>query len=282
MSNHPEIGAPAPISAVAATTAITPGARKGTRWLSRDNRGTIGVIVAFGAIWQISSYFVPTYLFPSPVETLARAQVLLTDPVSYATILVTVSRIFIGFIVSSMFGIVLGMAMALVPAAYTVLRPFIALTMGIPSLTWVLFGILWFQSMDARVWFFMFVIVFPVTALSTYDGVRAIPHDLYQMSRSFRPSTYRHFKALVVPGSMPFIFSGLRVSLSFAGRIAVFAEALSAATGIGAKMFHANQVFDTPSLLVWTGVLIVILAVLDRFLDMVERRWFHWRRSIVE
>lgn len=282
MSRNPEIGVPAPLAAVRAGAGVHEGAPRRTAWLSRDNRGMLGIVVAFAALWQISSYFVPTYLFPSPAQTLARAQVLLTDPLSYSTIGVTVSRIFIGFIVSSLFGIVLGMAMALVPAAYTALRPFIALTMGIPSLTWVLFGILWFRSMDARVWFFMFIIVFPVTALSTYDGVRAIPHDLYQMSRSFRPSAYRHFKALVVPGSMPFIFSGLRVSLSFAGRIAVFAEALSAATGIGARMFHANQVFDTPSLLVWTGVLIVILAVLDRLLDMLERRWFHWRRSINE
>ena len=248
-------------------------------WLSRERIGTVAVVVLIFVVWEFGARFVPSYIFPGLSETLAKGRELLWQPATYFTVLTTLERIFIGFLLSSVFGIVLGVALALSRWVRIAFLPIVKIAMGVPSLTWVLFGILWFRSMEMRVWFFMFILVFPITAMNSYDGVRAIPQDLYQMVKSFRPSFLRLLKLLIVPSAMPFIFSGLRVSLSFAGRIAVFAEALSASSGIGASMFMSNQMFDTAGLLIWTIILVLILAAMDVVLDLAERHWFRWRRA---
>ena len=248
-------------------------------WLTQERIGTIAVIGLIFVAWEYGARYVPAYIFPGLSETVARGRDLLSQPTTYFTVLTTLERVFVGFLLSSVFGILLGVAMALSRIARVALFPIVKISMGVPSLTWVLLGILWFRSMEVRVWFFMFILVFPITALNTYDGVRAVPQDLYQMVRSFRPSFYHLLKMLIVPSAMPFIFSGLRVSLSFAGRIAVFAEALSASSGIGASMFMTNQMFDTAGLLIWTIILVVILAALDLILDVAEKKWFRWRRA---
>jgi NitT/TauT family transport system permease protein len=177
-------------------------------------------------------------------------------------------------------GIALGIAMGVSARVNDYLSPALKFVMGVPALTWVLLAIIWFKSTELRVWFMMFVLVFPIVATNTYDGVKAISDELYQSVRSLRPSRMRMLKMLIIPGATPFIFTGLRVALSFGGRIAVFAEALSASTGIGAAMYAMNQVFDSAGIIAWTFILIALLTALDSLLGLAERRWFRWRKGL--
>ena len=209
------------------------------------------------ALWQLSSAYIPEYILPSIAQVFDKGRALVVDPRTYSTIVATLQRIVGGFVLSAL-----------------------KFVMGVPALTWVLLAIIWFKSAELRVWFMMFVLVFPIVATNTYDGVRAIPHELYQSVRSLRPSRLRLLAMLIVPGATPFIFTGLRVSLSFGGRIAVFAEALSASSGIGAAMFAMNQVFDSAGIIAWTFILIALLSALDALLGIAERRWFRWRREL--
>lgn len=229
--------------------------------------------------WQISAGYIPEYIFPGIPKVLAKGFVLLEDKGTYQTVLMTLQRILGSFLLSSVIGISLGIAMAMSVRAKELLMPALKFVMGVPALTWVLLSIIWFRSTELRVWFMMFVLVFPIVATNTYDGVRAIPHDLYHMVRALRPTNAGMLRMLVIPAATPFIFTGLRVALSFGGRIAVFAEALSASTGIGAAMYSMNQVFDSAGIIAWTFILVAVLTLLDGALGLIELRWFRWRRD---
>jgi ABC-type nitrate/sulfonate/bicarbonate transport system permease component len=231
-------------------------------------------------IWQISSAYVPAYIFPTIPQVWAKLAQVLLDHGTYAAVADTLRRILGGFVSSSILGIAIGILIAMSRRANAMLGSLLRLILGIPALTWVLLAIIWFRSPELRVWFLMFVLVFPIVAVNTADGVRAVPAELYQMVRSLRPTSIGMLRMLILPATTPFIFSGLKVSLSFGGRIAVFGEALSASTGIGAAMYTANQLFDTAGILVWTGILIVLLTALDKILEVVESHWFKWRVSI--
>jgi NitT/TauT family transport system permease protein len=230
-------------------------------------------------VWQVSSAYVPEYIFPSIPRVFEKGVALFEDNATYGTVFVTLQRILGGFVISALFGIALGISMAMWRSVNDILMPSLKMVMGVPALTWVLLSIIWFRSTEMRVWFMMFVLVFPIVATNTFDGVRAIPHELYQMVRSLRPSSAGMLRMLVIPAATPFIFTGLRVSLSFGGRIAVFAEALSASTGIGAAMYSMNQVFDSAGIIAWTFILVALLSLLDIALGMAESRWFRWRRN---
>jgi NitT/TauT family transport system permease protein len=250
-------------------------------FVARGERlGTLASICAIAVFWYFSGRYIPSYVLPTIPSAVATLVKVLSTPETYVAVAQTLARILGGFTASAIFGIVLGVLMALWPVAQFTLRPLVRLIMGVPALTWVLLGIIWFRNMEVRVWFFMFIIVFPINSLNTYDGVRAIPQELYQMMRSLRPSTASLLRLLIIPAALPFIFSGLRISLSFAGRIAVFGEALAAGSGIGAEMMLADQMFDTGLIIVWTAILIVLLSILDAVLELAEKRLFAWRDEI--
>lgn len=255
-----------------------------TRWLGtqRDTLGTIIAVIIILLFWEFGGSYLPTYIFPTIPMAIDTTWDLLAEHSTYVSISETLIRILGGFSVSAVFGIAVGVVMATSPAFNFLARPLIRLIMGVPALTWVLFGVLWFRNPEVRVWFFMFIITFPITALNTYDGVRSVSYELYQMTKSLRPSRWGMLKLLIIPAATPFIFSALRLSLSFAGRIAVFAEAIAAGTGIGAEMMLTNQLFDTAGLIAWTFILIVILSAMDAMLEILERRWFKWRREMKE
>jgi NitT/TauT family transport system permease protein len=249
------------------------------RWLA-EWRYTALSALGLLVLWQISSAYIPEYILPSIAQVLDKGHALVLDRKTYSTIAATLQRIVGGFILSAVVGVMLGIAMGMSSRLNAYLSPALKFVMGVPALTWVLLAIIWFKSAEARVWFMMFVLVFPIVATNTYDGVRAISHELYQSVRSLRPTRARLLVMLILPGATPFIFTGLRVSLSFGGRIAVFAEALSASSGIGAAMFSMNQVFDSAGIIAWTFILIALLSLLDGMLGIAERRWFRWRKEL--
>jgi NitT/TauT family transport system permease protein len=249
------------------------------RWFT-SWRYTLVAAVALLAVWQLASAYIPEYILPSIPKVLEKARTIAADASSFHTVLDTLQRIVGSFALSAVVGVWLGIAMGMSQRLTNYLTPALRLVMGVPALTWVLLAIIWFKSTELRVWFMMFVLVFPIVATNTYDGVKAIPHELYHAVRSLRPSGPRMLFMLVIPGATPFIFTGLRVALSFGGRIAVFAEALSASSGIGAAMYSMNQVFDSAGIIAWTFVLIALLSALDGILGIAEKRWFRWRKEL--
>lgn len=259
-----------------------PTIQRWTRWLGtqRDTLGTVIAVILILLFWHFGGAYLPTYIFPTIPIAIDTTIELLGLYATYVSITETLVRILGGFTVSAIFGIAVGVVMATSPLFNFFARPLIRLIMGVPALTWVLLGVLWFRDMEVRVWFFMFIITFPITALNTYDGVRSVSYELYQMTKALRPTGWGMLKYLIIPAATPFIFSALRLSLSFAGRIAVFAEAIAAGTGIGAEMMLTNQLFDTAGLIAWTFILIVILSAMDGVLEALERRWFKWRREM--
>ncbi len=261
---------------------VSADVRRYVRWIGsqRDTLGTAIVIAAVLLAWQFFGGLIPKYIFPTIPTAIAKFQDILTLDGTYVAVGQTLIRILGGFAVSASFGILFGVLMAMSNGFNFIARPLIRLIMGVPALTWVLLGVIWFKNMELRVWFFMFIVTFPITALNTYDGVRAVPFELYQMTKSLRPTTAGLLRYLIIPAATPFIFSGLRLSLSFSGRIAVFAEAIAAGTGIGAEMMLTNQLFDTAGLIGWTLILIVVLSLMDGLLERIERRWFKWRREM--
>ncbi|MGE0801937.1 MAG: ABC transporter permease [Lautropia sp.] len=247
----------------------------------RRHAGLLGLLGLLLAAWVfVLPLYVPEYIFPTVGTVLEKGYEILQMPTTYQHIGISLQRLAGGFVLSAVLGIVFGIVSAMWRSAASVTLPLLKFSMGIPAITWVLLSIIWFKSPEVRVWFLMVIVMIPIVAINTYDGVRAIPIELYQMVKSLRPNTFRLMRMVVLPAATPFIFSGLRVGVSFSGRIAVFAEALSANTGIGAEMYVTNQTFDTAALLVWTAVLLLVLAMFDRLLTVLEQRWFRWRKEL--
>lgn len=121
--------------------------------------------------------------------------------------------------------------------------------------------------------------VFPLI-INTRDGVKTTPHNLLNAAKSFGASEWQIFKSVVLPSTVPFILTGLRLAIGRALIGVMVGELYAATAGIGFMITVAGATFQTDK--VFVGVLIFAIAgmVLTDLVDRWERRFDRWRPKV--
>lgn len=244
-------------------------------------RASLVTFAAMAVAWQVLSFFFPPYLIPGFQAIIPNFIELIFRPSTYIHAGVSLLRILIAFALSALFGIGVGLLMGLWHRAEAYLLPLVRFIMGVPALSWILIGVIWFRSSEVRVFFVMFVITFPILTLNTLDGIKSAPKELYDMLLSFRPTTTQLLRIVLLPATLPYILVGAKVALSFATRLVVFVELIGATMGIGARMFASFQTFNLTEIFVWTGILVALLLLLNWGMAYAERRLLRWRPEVI-
>jgi NitT/TauT family transport system permease protein len=252
--------------------------RKGTTEGQRDVVATALVVIAMLAAMQIASAYVPDYIMPAPLNVLAATRDLLLSDKTH--ILVTLARLTGAVAFSMIAGIVIGGAMGTIGLIRPVLRAIIVIDTGIPALSWMLVAVFWFRDPEMRIFFILSVILLPFYALNVYEGIRALPRDLVEMVESFRPSRWQVLYYLVIPHIIPYIFPTTKSVIGYAIRMAVFAELIASAIGIGSRMNLAQSTFRIDQVFAWTFLLVVLNIALQAAVSAVEKVALKWRPEV--
>lgn len=188
----------------------------------------------------------------------------------------TFYRFAVGLLAATIIGVVLGVALGLVPPARRAMEPLLEFFRAVPApaitpLASIIFGI-----GDSEI---IFVVAFgslwPIL-LNVIDGVRAISPDVHAMTRVYRIRRRDKLFRVVLPGASPQIFAGLRIALAYALLLVVLAEMIDAPSGVG----HFIILSQTDFLLsdMWAGIL--MLGILAYFINSlflaVENRLLYW------
>jgi NitT/TauT family transport system permease protein len=212
---------------------------------------------------------VPKYVMPSPEATFAA----LTDGNYnwWGNVLVTGTEIFAGYFLA----LVVGVALALV---FTWSRPleqfFMPLLVSLNMIPKVALGpliIVWFKygifpnSMMA-----FSICVFPIL-LTTARGLREIEPDLMDLVRALKGSRWQLFTKIQLPGSLPYIFSGMKVAAILAVAGAIVGEFLGSDKGLGYLMLQVQVTLDTPAMFMAVILITLIGVVLYGMVMALER-----------
>ncbi len=243
-------------------------------WPSKE---TIITLAVLAGLWQLSSLFFPDYLVPGFQSLVPELVTTLASPVSYQHIGASLVRIVVGFSISVVAGVAIGVVMGVDQRIERYLMPALRVLMGIPALSLILVAVIWFREMEVRVFFVIVAIALPIMVLNTLDGIKAIQKDLSDMLLSFRPTAWQRIRMILLPGATPYIVVGMKVALSFATRIAVFAELIGTTRGFGSALYSAFQTFNLTGVFVWTALLVALLYALNGVVALVERRLLRWR-----
>lgn len=232
------------------------------------------VAVLIGLI-QIASYFLPPYVMPAPMVILQAVIEILTT--QYQHIGITALRLFIAVLFAMGVGVLLGIIMGIFPTIRPYLRSLIIIDTGIPALSWMLLAIFWFSQPEVRIFFILSVILVPFYALSIYDAIRALPRDWVEMIESFRPNRMHVLRYLIFPHIVPYILTTTKSVLGYAVRMAIFAELVASAVGIGSRMSLAQSMFRIDLVLGWTVILVIANLLLQAGLSAIEDVLLKWR-----
>jgi len=184
-----------------------------------------------------------------------------------------------GFLVAIVTGVPLGIAMgistrieAFVNPAFLVIRP-------IPPLAWIPLAILWFGLGDSAKIFVIWFGAFVPALINSYTGVRSVDPALIAAARVHGASRRHIVFDVVVPGALPLIFTGLRLSLQASWTALVAAELVGAFYGLGRVLMTASRDLY-PGMIAVAMICVAILgAAMTWLLGRAERLAMPWRRT---
>lgn len=237
------------------------------------------LIGGFLIIWQIASMLVPGYSVPKISDVVSDLVKTMTSADGLQNLFITLARVGFGLVCSFVVGLLLGLFAGANSLAAGYFLPVIRFIQGIPALSWVIIAVIWFGNIELRIFFVMFLVTLPGFALQTYDSYRAIPAELRDMARSFRPGRWSLFRELTLPAITPGLFTAWKVNMGLGIRMVLIAELVGATVGVGSQLLSAQQLFDMAAVVSWTLLLAICMMILQAAIDAIESYALRYRAT---
>lgn len=242
-------------------------------------RETIIAIVAGLALWVLLASRTPDYILPQLNDVVMRIVEIFVDSSQRWDWLMTVIRIMLGLITAFFIGTFAGLAMGKSTRLTNILMPYMQVIQGIPSLAWVMIAIIWFQSVEIRIWFLLLMVTLTGFAFQANDSYRAVPNELRDMAKSLRPRRSRldMFRTVTLPAIVPDLLTAWKVNLGLGTRVVLIAEFAGATIGVGYQLRMEQQFFRMDGVLAWTASLVIFVLIIQKIIVLVERRLLRYR-----
>jgi ABC-type nitrate/sulfonate/bicarbonate transport system permease component len=253
--------------------------RGGGFTLARWRGASLGFFAVALLAWQfaVTGGLVSPLFLPAPSEIVAALWALVESGLMWRHLGVSLARIAGGWSVGTLAGLAVGLAMGIWSLARAVGVPFVSALFPIPKIALLPLLILWLGIGEAPKVATIALGVFFPTAIAAYSGVDAVPRNLIRMAQSFGLSPRDVVWKVVLPGALPNILAGFRVSASIALILLVAAEMIGAEFGIGAFVLAAGNTMRTDQLMAGVAVLSMLGLVVGAVLSRLERGLLRWR-----
>jgi ABC-type nitrate/sulfonate/bicarbonate transport system permease component len=239
---------------------------------------TISPIVVI-VLWQVLSstgVFDARYV-PSPIAIATKGWVLVKNGELWQHTSVTLYRLLLGFLIGSVPGIFIGMVMGLSWMVRAAVDPIVAATYPIPKIAILPLLMLLFGIGDASKVAVVAISVVYLTIINTMTGVMSIDRTYFDVARNFKTPPVKLFLRLILPGSLPMIFAGLRISLGVAMIVVVGAEFVASNAGIGYLIWSSWETLSVETMFVGIIVITVLGFLSTIALREIERLCIPWR-----
>lgn len=238
-------------------------------------------------VWQaLTAYFDDPY-FPTPVEIVGKMRELwfsgpaghlfLTD-VAIDDILPSLGRLLAGWGIGGAIGIVLGIVLGRSRTGLAYAGAVISFGRALPAPALLpVFLVLFKIGTPVQLATIVFGVVWPIL-LNTVQGAQSVDQVMVDTARAFGVPPVRRLYGVVLPATLPKIFSGMRIALGLSLVLMVISELVGATNGIGYEFQLASQSFDLPAVWAWIALLGILGNLLNWLFLVVERRALSWHR----
>jgi len=249
---------------------FAPAANRYSAWLA---------FIIVLALWQgvcMRGWVSPLFL-PSPLEIVRALKDLVVSGEIWPHLYASLIRIVGGWAVGTVVGLAVGLAMGLFTVARGVGIPMVSALFPIPKIALLPLLILWLGIGETSKIATIALGVFFPTVIAVYSGVDSVPRNLIRMAQSFEVPTLAIIGKVILPGAVPSILAGFRISAATALLLVVSAEMIGAETGIGAFVLQAGNLMQTDRLLAGVLILSLLGLAVGRAISFLERRLLRWR-----
>ena len=234
------------------------------------------ILILF-AEWGTRAGWISALTLPMPSDVLDAFRDLYMSGLLFKHIGPSLSRLVMGSLLGVSTGIVVGVLIGLFSYMRAGLAPLVAAIFPIPKIALLPLFVIWFGIGEGSKYALIAFGTFTPTVVATYGAVDNVDRTLIQMGQSFGLSWLSIVRKIVLPGAMPGILSGLRISLAIAIILLVAAEMLGAEYGIGAYILEAGSLYDLERLFAGVVLLSLLGVFVSAAVGLVESRLLSWR-----
>jgi nitrate/nitrite transport system permease protein len=251
-------------------------------WFRREFVKVLPLIVMLAvilAIWQFATDR-PGASLPSPAKIWSDSHDLIVNPFYdhggldkglFWHLLASLQRVAVGFALSAIAGVALGMLVGTSGIAMRGLDPIFQVLRTVPPLAWLPLSLAAFRDAQPSAIFVIFITAIWPVLINTAVGVRNVPEDYRNVARVIRLRGPKYFTRIVLPSAAPYIFTGLRIGIGLSWLAIVAAEMLIGGVGIGFFIWDAwnsSNISDIIVALIYVGL---VGFMLDRLVALAGR-----------
>jgi len=245
--------------------------------------------IAMLIIWHLLTYGRKYSLIPSPTDVAlslydlafgginddAYSQSLMTH------LLASVSRVYGGFAIAAIAAVPLGLMIGRIPLIRSLLDPTLQIMRPVPVTAWLPLSMIMFGLGPRSAFFLVCLGAFYPILVNTIFGVRSVDPRLFEAASMLGCQGPAQFFRVVLPASLPAIFTGLRLGLGFAWVVIVVGEMTGVQTGLGAIIMEARQLSRTEIII--SGMIIIGVAgfLSDRMVMWLGKSLLRWSPNFV-
>lgn len=272
---------------VCVASGSTAGGR-GSHWLHAVLRAVLPPAVGFAllvGLWHMAT--LNGGGIPSPGRTWEAAVELFSDPFYREgpndqgigwNVLASLERVGIGFGIAALVGIPAGFLLGRFAILAQMLNPVISLLRPVSPLAWLPIGLLVFQRADpAATWTIFICSIWPMI-LNTAQGVARVPQDYLNVARVLQLSEWKVFTRILFPAVLPYMLTGIRLSIGTAWLVIVAAEMLTGGVGIGFWVWDEWNNLKVEHIIIAIFVIGIVGLILEQMLMLVARRFSYETR----
>lgn len=238
--------------------------------------GFLGLI----GIWWVIALF-RSELMPTPLEALNSNLHYILNPFSQKgpgdlgigwLLLASLRRVSIGFLLGAAVAIPLGFLIGLSRTAMLIFNPIIQILRPVSPLAWLPIALAMFGIAEPSAIFVIFITSLWPTIINTALGVSSVPKDYLDVAAVLEMPQYRKIFKIILPASLPYIFTGLRLSLGIAWLVIVAVEMLTGGVGIGFFLWDEWNRLNLSSVF----LAVVVIGITGLFLDYLISKLQVW------
>lgn len=236
----------------------------------------VGIALLLAA-WEWGHRVYGALVLPGLEDTLSALLRMTGDGLVGPALAETTAHAIAGWLIGVGAGVILGTLAGLRDEVRAALQPVAIILLGIPAITWVVMALLWFGG-DWAVIFTIAVATSPLVFAAAVEGARSLDGGLIRMAQVYRVPFGARILNMHAPHMASHLFPALATTLAMAWKVAIMAELLAGAGGIGDGIAGARARIDTSEIMAWIVVVACVLVVVDLgILQPVQRRLWIWR-----
>lgn len=237
------------------------------------------VPLAIIVVWLVCSYLgrINEALLPALPKTLKTAGELIASGKLEEDVWISLGRVFKGFAVGAILGVVIGTLMGLCRAIYNLLNSIVSILRPIPMMALIPLFILWLGIGETCKVSLIALGSFWSVLLNTIQGIHSVDPKLLEVARVLEKDRKTVFLQIYLPAAVPAIITGLRLGMGVAWSCVVAAEMMAASSGVGYMLMFARTMSQPDRLMVGVFAIGLIGLAIDKIMLLIQKKVSWWK-----